>query len=54
MTPAYPGPVDQTPHGPVVGMIAFSDPVTAARLAGIALIIGGVVLLNVGGAASHA
>jgi len=38
----------------VVGMIAFSDPVTAARLAGIALVIGGVVLLNVGGAASHA
>lgn len=33
----------------VVGMIVFREPVTATKLAGIALVIGGVVLLNVSG-----
>ncbi|MEU3372027.1 multidrug efflux SMR transporter [Streptomyces sp. NPDC006660] len=34
-----------------VGMVFMGEAVTAAKLAGIALIIGGVVLLNLGGAA---
>jgi quaternary ammonium compound-resistance protein SugE len=36
-----------------VGMVVFDDPVTLARIGGIAMIIGGVVLLNAGGAAAH-
>jgi small multidrug resistance pump len=35
-----------------VGMVFMGEAMTAAKLAGIALVIGGVVLLNVGGA-SH-
>lgn len=35
-----------------VGMVVFDDPVTLARIGGIAMIIGGVVLLNVGGTAT--
>ena len=35
-----------------VGMLVFDDPVTFARVGAIALIIGGVVLLNVGGSAT--
>jgi multidrug transporter EmrE-like cation transporter len=34
-------------------MVMFDDPVTVARIGGTALIIGGVVLLNVGGAVAH-
>jgi quaternary ammonium compound-resistance protein SugE len=34
-----------------VGMLVFDDPVTLARIGAIAMIIGGVVLLNVAGAA---
>ncbi|MGW2860780.1 DMT family transporter [Streptomyces sp. NPDC001205] len=34
-----------------VGMVFMGEAMTAAKVAGIALIIGGVVLLNVGGAA---
>ncbi|MEU9193608.1 DMT family transporter [Streptomyces hundungensis] len=34
-----------------VGMVFMGEAVTAAKIAGIALIIGGVVLLNLGGAA---
>ncbi|MFE3523781.1 DMT family transporter [Streptomyces sp. NPDC059161] len=35
-----------------VGMVFMGEAMTAAKLAGIALVIGGVVLLNLGGA-SH-
>jgi small multidrug resistance pump len=34
----------------VIGMMFLGESVTPARLAGIALVIGGVVLLNLGGA----
>ncbi|GAA2428306.1 hypothetical protein GCM10010388_14800 [Streptomyces mauvecolor] len=34
-----------------VGMVFMGEAMTAAKIAGIALIIGGVVLLNLGGAA---
>jgi quaternary ammonium compound-resistance protein SugE len=34
-----------------LGIVVFNDPVTAARLAAIAMIIGGVILLNVAGSA---
>lgn len=34
----------------VIGMMFLGEAVSAARLAGIALVIGGVVLLNLGGA----
>ncbi|MFF4184282.1 DMT family transporter [Streptomyces sp. NPDC001691] len=34
-----------------VGMVFMGEAMTAAKVAGIALIIGGVVLLNLGGAA---
>lgn len=34
-----------------IGMLFLGEAMTAAKLAGIALIIGGVVLLNLGGAA---
>ena len=34
-----------------LGMIVFSDPVTFARIGAIAMIVGGVVLLNVAGQA---
>jgi small multidrug resistance pump len=33
----------------IVGALAFKEPMTAAKIAGIALIIGRVVLLNLGG-----
>ncbi|MGW1891804.1 DMT family transporter [Streptomyces sp. NPDC002004] len=33
-----------------IGMLFLDEPMTAAKLAGIALVIGGVVLLNLGGA----
>jgi len=33
-----------------IGMLFLGEAMTAARLAGIALVIGGVVLLNLGGA----
>lgn len=33
----------------VVGMLVFREPMTVTKLAGIALVIGGVVLLNVSG-----
>ncbi|MFE2990413.1 DMT family transporter [Streptomyces sp. NPDC059262] len=33
-----------------IGMLFLGEAMTAARLAGIALVIGGVVLLNMGGA----
>lgn len=36
----------------VIGAIAFKEPVTAAKIAGIALIILGVILLNLGGGKS--
>lgn len=36
----------------VLGMIVFSDPVTFARIGAIAMIVGGVVLLNVAGEAA--
>ncbi|HYN56061.1 MAG TPA: multidrug efflux SMR transporter [Motilibacterales bacterium] len=35
-----------------VGMLVFDDPATLVRIGGIAMIIGGVVLLNVGGTAT--
>ncbi|MFD9486568.1 DMT family transporter [Streptomyces sp. NPDC059991] len=34
-----------------IGMLFLGEAMTAAKLAGVALIIGGVVLLNLGGAA---
>lgn len=34
----------------VIGVVALNEPVTAAKILGILLIIGGVVLLNVAGA----
>lgn len=34
----------------VIGLIAFGEALTAAKVAGIALIIAGVVVLNLGGA----
>ena len=37
----------------VIGALAFHEPVTAVKIAGIVLIIGGVVLLNVG-SSTHA
>jgi quaternary ammonium compound-resistance protein SugE len=37
----------------VLGMLAFNDPVTFSRILAIALIVGGVILLNLTGA-SHA
>ncbi|MDJ0381328.1 multidrug efflux SMR transporter [Streptomyces sp. G-G2] len=33
-----------------IGMVFLGEPATAAKTAGIALVIGGVVLLNMGGA----
>lgn len=33
----------------VVGMVVFREPMTVAKLAGIVMVIGGVVLLNVSG-----
>lgn len=33
----------------VIGALAFKEPVTAAKIAGIVLIIAGVILLNLGG-----
>jgi small multidrug resistance pump len=33
----------------IIGALAFKEPVTAAKVAGIVLIIAGVVLLNLGG-----
>jgi len=33
----------------ILGMVVFSDPVTLARITAIAMIIGGVILLNVAG-----
>lgn len=33
----------------VVGMVVFREPITATRVAGIVLVIGGVVLLNLSG-----
>ncbi|MFD9794520.1 multidrug efflux SMR transporter [Streptomyces sp. NPDC059070] len=35
----------------VIGMVFLGETMTAAKLAGIALVIGGVALLNLGGAA---
>ena len=37
----------------VLGMVLFRDPVTVSRLTAIALIVGGVVLLNIEGAGTH-
>jgi len=36
-----------------LGMIVFSDPATFARIGAIAMIVGGVILLNVAGEAAH-
>ena len=36
-----------------LGIVVFSEPVTFARVGAIALIVGGVVLLNVAGGAAH-
>ena len=36
-----------------LGMILFSDPATYARIGAIAMIVGGVILLNVAGEAAH-
>jgi len=36
-----------------LGMILFSDPATFARIGAIAMIVGGVILLNVAGEAAH-
>jgi quaternary ammonium compound-resistance protein SugE len=36
-----------------LGMLVFSDPVTFARIGAIAMIVGGVILLNVAGEAAH-
>jgi small multidrug resistance pump len=33
-----------------IGLVAFGEGMTAAKLAGMALIVGGVVVLNLGGA----
>jgi small multidrug resistance pump len=33
----------------VIGALAFHEPMTAAKIAGLALIIGGVALVNLGG-----
>ncbi|GHE77259.1 QacE family quaternary ammonium compound efflux SMR transporter [Streptomyces griseoaurantiacus] len=34
----------------VIGLLVFDEPLTAAKLAGLALIVAGVVVLNTGGA----
>ncbi|KPI12925.1 small multidrug resistance protein [Actinobacteria bacterium OK074] len=34
----------------IIGLVAFGEGMTAAKLAGMALIVGGVVVLNLGGA----
>ena len=36
-----------------LGMIVFHDPVTFARVGAIAMIVGGVILLNAAGGATH-
>ena len=36
-----------------LGMILFSDPATFARIGAIAMIVGGVILLNVAGETAH-
>lgn len=36
-----------------LGMIVFADPATFARIGAIAMIVGGVVLLNVAGEPAH-
>ena len=36
-----------------LGMLIFSDPATFARVGAIAMIVGGVILLNVAGEAAH-
>lgn len=37
----------------LLGMILFGEPVTAGRITAIALIVGGVVLLNLEGGGAH-